>query len=182
MTSPRSLAPAPAPAPSAPVPGPAAPVRPPRRRSRAGAVAWAAVAVLAVAAGALALRMMRAMARPVPRPDVGTVKPTANGRYRVLLAAERAPVPLNRLHRWTVRVEPAAGRAGTPAAPAVVTVDGGMPRHGHGLPTAPRVTGRLPDGRLVIDGVKFSMPGWWELRLRVAGAGGTDSVTFNLVL
>ncbi len=177
MTSPLSLAPAPAP--SAREPGPAAPVRPPRRRSRAGAVAWAAVAVHAVAAGALALRMMRAMARPVPRPDVGTVKPTANGRYRVLLAAERAPVPLNRLHRWTVRVEPAAGGA---AATAAVTVDGGMPQHGHGLPTAPRVTGRLPDGRLVIDGVKFSMPGWWELRLRVAGAGGTDSVTFNLVL
>ena len=123
------------------------------------------------------------MFRPAPPPDVGRVKTTANGTYRVLLAPERVPVPLQQLHRWTVRVDPAesAGAAAL-ATPVTVTVDGGMPQHGHGLPTQPRVTGRLPDGRFVVDGVRFSMPGWWELRLLVAGPAGTDSVTFNLTL
>jgi hypothetical protein len=157
---------------------------PPRARRRTGR--WVALG-LVLALVAAALPMAVRMLRPAPPPDVGTVKATANGRYRVLLAPERGPVPLQRLHRWTVRVDPVGGAPGTspngaPGAPPTVTVDGGMPHHGHGLPTRPRVTGRLPDGRLVIDGVRFSMPGWWELRLRVAGGAGTDSVTFNLAL
>ena len=141
-------------------------------------LAWALACVSLLVVAAHAVRMGVAMARPVPPTDVGTVKPTVHGRYAVRLAADRDPVPLNRVHRWTVRLTPAAGAAGDVA----VTIDGGMPQHGHGLPTAPRVTGRLPDGRLVVDGMKFSMPGWWELHVRVADAAGTDSVTFNLSL
>lgn len=153
----------------------------PSARARRRTGRWVLLGLLVVLIVA-ALPMATRMFRPAPPPDVGTVKPTARGVYRVLLAPERAPVPLQRLHRWTVRVEPAAGTAGAADTAATVTVDGGMPQHGHGLPTQPRVTGRLPDGRLVVDGVRFSMPGWWELRLRVDGPAGTDSVTFNLAL
>jgi hypothetical protein len=131
--------------------------------------------VAVLAAGAMAF----ATARPAPPTDVGTAKPSANARYLVRLAPETSPVPLHALHRWTAHVARADGAG---AGTATVAVDGGMPRHGHGLPTQPRVTGRLPDGRLVIDGVKFSMPGWWELRLRIDGPAGVDSVTFNLTL
>ena len=31
-------------------------------------------------------------------------------------------------------------------------------------------------------GVKFNMPGWWELDLGIEGPKGADDVTFNLVL
>ena len=144
-------------------------------------VAGSLVGVSRLAVGVHAVRMTHGMRLPIPPTDVGTIKTTVNGRYAVRLAAEREPVPLNRVHRWTVRLTPTAATAGA-AGDVAVSVDGGMPQHGHGLPTAPRVTGRLPDGRLIVDGMKFSMPGWWELRVRVAGATGTDSVTFNLTL
>ena len=65
---------------------------------------------------------------------------------------------------------------------AVITVDGGMPQHGHGLPTQPRVTKALGNGAYVIEGVRFNMGGWWELKLAIAGIEGTDTVTFNLAL
>ncbi len=65
---------------------------------------------------------------------------------------------------------------------AVITIDGGMPQHGHGLPTRPRVTKALGDGAYVIEGVRFNMGGWWELKLAIAGKEGTDTVTFNLAL
>ena len=175
----------PLPALSPPTSGPHEPLthgdapRAPRRpwRIAAGTILGAAL----LAAGVHGARMTRAMARPVPPTDVGTIKTTVNGRYAVRLVAEREPVPLNRVHRWTVRLTPTAAAAGA-VGDVTVSIDGGMPQHGHGLPTAPRVTGRLPDGRLIVDGMKFSMPGWWELRVRVAGATGTDSVTFNLTL
>lgn len=65
---------------------------------------------------------------------------------------------------------------------ASITVDGGMPQHGHGLPTQPRVTKSLGDGVYVIEGIRFNMGGWWEFRLAIAGNAGTDTVTFNLSL
>jgi hypothetical protein len=65
---------------------------------------------------------------------------------------------------------------------AVITVDGGMPQHGHGLPTQPRVTKALGNGEYVIEGVRFNMGGWWEFKLSIAGKEGTDTVTFHLAL
>ena len=65
---------------------------------------------------------------------------------------------------------------------AQISIDGGMPQHGHGLPTRPRVTRTLGDGIYEIGGVRFNMGGWWELKLAIAGAQGTDTVTFNLDL
>ncbi|HEX2206487.1 MAG TPA: FixH family protein [Longimicrobium sp.] len=72
--------------------------------------------------------------------------------------------------------------AGTPVEGAAIVVDGGMPQHGHGLPTTPRVTRPLGGGAYQVEGVKFNMGGWWELRFRITSAAGTDSVTFNLDL
>jgi hypothetical protein len=57
-----------------------------------------------------------------------------------------------------------------------------MPQHGHGLPTQPRVTEELGDGRYRLDGMKFSMTGWWEMKVKIDAAPGKDQVTFNTVL
>ena len=65
---------------------------------------------------------------------------------------------------------------------AVIAVDGGMPQHGHGLPTQPRVTKALGDGVYEIEGVRFSMGGWWEFKLAIQSSAGADNVTFNLSL
>ncbi len=62
-----------------------------------------------------------------------------------------------------------------------ITVDGGMPQHGHGLPTKPRVTRELGGGRYRVEGLKFNMGGWWKLKFAFAGSA-PDSVVFNLSL
>jgi hypothetical protein len=57
-----------------------------------------------------------------------------------------------------------------------------MPEHGHGLPTQPRVRRALGDGVYEIEGLRFNMGGWWELKLAIESPAGADSVTFNLSL
>jgi hypothetical protein len=71
---------------------------------------------------------------------------------------------------------------GAPVDGAILTVDGGMPEHNHGLPTRPRVTANAGDGVYVIEGVRFNMGGWWEFHLQIDGPAGVDVVTFHLDL
>lgn len=65
---------------------------------------------------------------------------------------------------------------------ASILVDGGMPQHGHGLPTQPKVTRNLGGGLYEIEGVRFNMGGWWEFKLAINGVAGADTVTFNFDL
>jgi hypothetical protein len=83
------------------------------------------------------------------------------------------------MHSWTLHVESEAGGA---LDGADVRVRGGMPEHGHGLPTAPQVTAALGGGDYVVEGMKFNMAGWWTLTFDITVNGETDSVTFNLIL
>jgi hypothetical protein len=57
-----------------------------------------------------------------------------------------------------------------------------MPQHGHGLPTSPQATEYLGDGRYLIEGVRFNMGGWWELKFSISAGQGDDSAVFNVVL
>jgi hypothetical protein len=63
-----------------------------------------------------------------------------------------------------------------------VTIDGGMPLHGHGLPTQPKIVRDLGYGRFEVHGVKFSMSGWWAVNIRVDTPAGTDEAIFNFAL
>jgi hypothetical protein len=105
-------------------------------------------------------------------------RPSAGGRYVATLEPAK---PLRPRQMQTVRitVRDAEGRA---IDEAQISIDGGMPQHGHGLPTRPRVTGNLGDGMYEIEGVRFNMGGWWEFKLAIAGSRGADTVTFNLDL
>src|SRR5918911_1097661 len=76
----------------------------------------------------------------------------------------------------------AALAAGAPVDSAAIAVDGGMPQHGHGLPTKPRVTRALGNGDHLVEGMKFNMGGWWVVKFRVDAAAGNDSLVFNLQL
>lgn len=67
-----------------------------------------------------------------------------------------------------------------PVDGATITVDGAMPEHHHGMPTQPRITAAYGAGRYQVDGIRFSMPGWWTLTFVVDAPAGRDSVTFNL--
>jgi hypothetical protein len=59
-------------------------------------------------------------------------------------------------------------------------VDGGMPQHGHGLPTNPEVTEYLGNGDYLVEGMRFQMTGFWEVRFVINSGENSDSITFNL--
>ncbi|MFN3305346.1 MAG: FixH family protein [Roseateles sp.] len=111
--------------------------------------------------------------------DLALTRTSAEGRYVVTLMPPPRPAAINQLHGWQLRLTTAAG---APVAQARIRVDGGMPQHGHGLPTRPQVTRELADGVYVIKGMKFSMTGWWEIKLALDGPAGADRVTFNTVV
>lgn len=137
--------------------------------------ALAAIAVIVVAA----VVAMRMMAPPPADLDVSRTRATTNGLYRVSIAPEAEPVEQGALHSWVATVESAGG---APVEDAAIAVDGGMPQHGHGLPTAPQAGAHQGEGRYRIEGVRFNMGGWWELRLTISSGIGQDDVTFNIVL
>jgi hypothetical protein len=104
---------------------------------------------------------------------------TDNGLYRISFTSALDPIAINQLHSWTLHVETADGR---PVEDAQISVDGGMPAHGHGLPTQPQVTQNLGNGDYLLEGVRFQMPGAWVMRFDVAADGQSDGVTFELAL
>ncbi len=83
------------------------------------------------------------------------------------------------MHSWMVKLKDPAG---SPVTGATLAVDGGMPQHGHGLPTKPRVTREIESGTYLVEGMKFSMPGWWDIKFDIQSAQGHDKVTFNTVV
>ncbi|MGV6857752.1 MAG: hypothetical protein ACWA5X_02150 [bacterium] len=53
----------------------------------------------------------------------------------------------------------------------VVGIDGGMPVHGHGLPTAPEVSPKGVAGHYRISGLRYSMPGEWVVACTITAEG-----------
>ena len=134
-------------------------------------------AFIAIAAGLVTGCMMFA---GTPKGlDYSRTRSSEGGRYRATIRPQGDSIPQGRLQRWTLHLETATG---APVDSAVVAVDGGMPQHGHGLPTKPRVTRALGNGDHVVEGMKFNMGGWWVVKFRVDAAPGTDSVVFNVKL
>lgn len=116
--------------------------------------------------------------RPPAREFGQGPRASAAGRYTAVLESQE-PLRPRRMQTVEVVIRDAAG---APVDDATIEIDGGMPQHGHGLPTRPRVTAHLGDGRYKIEGVRFNMGGWWELKLAIADGSAADTVTFNLAL
>ena len=111
--------------------------------------------------------------------DLSMDKKSAAGVYRVALVPPAQAPAINQMHSWKVKLATADG---APVHGARFVVDGGMPQHGHGLPTQPRVTREVEDGTYALEGMKFSMTGWWEVKLDIQAPQGVDKVTFNTVV
>jgi hypothetical protein len=132
-------------------------------------------AAAAVAAALLTGCML--FSRPPEDLDYSRTRTSADGLYRATIRPRGDSIPQGRLHSWTLHLETASG---APVDTATVAVDGGMPQHGHGLPTRPRVTRQLGQGNHLVEGMKFNMGGWWVVKFRVKSAAGSDSLAFNL--
>lgn len=144
--------------------------------SRRLLIVLVAVAIVAIAGWQLAMRMF--MAAPGDL-DLSLSKKSENGLYAVSLAPEQAPIREGPLESFILTVRMADGQ---PVEVSRIEIAGGMPRHGHGLPTEPRVTAALGDGRYRIEGFKFTMAGWWQIRFTIEAPPGRDEADFNIVL
>ena len=118
-----------------------------------------------------------AAARRPPTSTCRSIGPRRPASIVVTLRA--AAAPRRRSTRCTAGRSSSRAPDGAPVHDARFAVDGGMPQHGHGLPTQPRVTRELADGTYLLEGMKFSMTGWWEVKLAIQGPHGADKVTFN---
>jgi hypothetical protein len=133
---------------------------------------------------ALSLSLVSALAlggcmTPPPQLDLALSHPTEQGKYVVTLQPPAVAPAINQIHSWQVKV---ASPGGAPVGDARIAVDGGMPQHGHGLPTRPLIKTQLADGTYLLEGMKFSMTGWWEIKLALQTPQGPDKVTFNVVV
>ena len=111
--------------------------------------------------------------------DISRSKNTASGLFVASFQPERGVVRQGELQSWLLTLKTVKG---APVEGAAITVSGGMPQHSHGLPTSPQATDYLGDGRYRIDGLKFTMSGWWQSRFAISAAAGSDTVVFNVVL
>jgi hypothetical protein len=128
---------------------------------------------------ALALLTLGGCMTPPPDLDLSLQHPSAQGKFIVAVQPPAANPAINQIHSWQVKV---TSPDGTPVSHARISIDGGMPQHGHGLPTRPQVTRELTAGTYLMEGMKFSMTGWWEIKLAIQTADTTDKVTFNKVV
>jgi hypothetical protein len=140
-----------------------------------------------LAAGGLLLvagcgSMMGMMHTDVARPPASEFgfgpRASGGGLYRATLEPG-GQVRVGRMQTMRLQVRDAAGQ---PLDRASIAIDGGMPQHGHGLPTRPRVTTNHGNGVYEVEGMRFNMGGWWVVKFRIDSAAGADSVVFNLDL
>ena len=102
-----------------------------------------------------------------------------SGLFRVSFRSELDPIVINRIHSWVLRVE---DEQGAPVSGARITVEGGMPSHDHGLPTAPQVTQELTAGEYVLEGMRFHMRGQWKIEITINANDKQDVVVIPLEL
>lgn len=151
-------------------------------KTKTQALRVVALVVAAASLTACSHAMMMLHGTGARRPDAAEFgigpRTSAAGRY-VATLEPASPLRTRQLLTLRLLVHDSEGEAITDAQ---IAIDGGMPQHGHGLPTRPRVTENLGDGAYRVDGVRFNMGGWWELKVTISSARGGDTVTFNLNL
>ena len=106
---------------------------------------------------------------------IGHAQPSQE-KFIVTYKSQVEPMPLNRIHSWRMRVETTDGM---PVTGADIRVDGGMPAHGHGLPTQP-VVREIGEGNYLVEGLKFSMTGYWEMWFEIKAGGISEKKKFAL--
>lgn len=102
-----------------------------------------------------------------------------DGHFQVTARPVPEKPPLREHHDWIVEVK---DDDDNPVDLAGLTVSGGMPGHGHGLPSQPKLDEYLGDGRYRISGVLFNMHGEWTLSFHLAGQNLEDVADLKLTL
>ncbi len=102
---------------------------------------------------------------------------TANG-YRLHIHSQLQPLGINQIHSWLLELSNSAGAV----SDASISVEGGMPEHNHGLPTQPQVTEEIEPGVYLIEGIRFHMPGPWQMRFTIQFNGTETEAVLDFQL
>ncbi len=111
--------------------------------------------------------------------DLSETRMSDKGGFKVSYKSDIEPLPVNIIHGWTLTILTSDGK---PVKDAVILIDGDMPEHGHGLPAEPEVTHELGDGVYAVEGMKFSMAGWWTIQYSIQTRYKEETATFNLLI
>ena len=120
------------------------------------------------------------MSSPPADLDLSRAKASEKGLYQVAIEPESGTVQPGRAAFLAADAEDR--EPASRSTDATITVDGGMPQHGHGLPTSPAVSADLGAGKYRVEGLKFTMTGWWQLRFAITAPAGSDNAVFNVTL
>lgn len=105
---------------------------------------------------------------------------STNRHFLLTLKTEDGKAPqINTFHNWIVTL---TDYQGAPVYPAYFSLSGGMPAHGHGLPTQPMITRHLGKGNYLIEGVKFNMYGEWQLKFHITANKTEDKVIADFAI
>jgi hypothetical protein len=97
----------------------------------------------------------------------------------IQIFSQLSPLQINKIHGWQIVVRAADGE---PVSGAEISVSGGMPEHDHGIPTQPRITRQLEPGVYLLKGVRFHMPGKWQLVVEIEQPGQTGRAVIEFEL
>ncbi|HEV2515688.1 MAG TPA: FixH family protein [Devosia sp.] len=137
--------------------------------------AWAIpIGLLLAAAAAKGIMMLL----PVPANlDLSTTRVSERGTFTATVVT--GPVVVGEPMSWAFKLKASDGSV---IDPSTLSLDGGMPQHGHGLPRAPSQASATNNGTFVFSGIEFSMRGWWVINIHRTTASGADQAVFNFQL
>lgn len=98
--------------------------------------------------------------------------------FTIHIHSQLQPIKINQIHSWYLELSDSDGRV----SGAVIEVKGGMPEHDHGLPTQAQVTEEIQTGVYLIEGIRFHMPGLWNMDFTITYAGEISNVTLEFQL
>ena len=107
------------------------------------------------------------------------IQSTDDGQIVLSIDTQTSSIPFNELHKWIVTVKDRSGKAIQAQA---IVIDGNMPRHSHGLPTQPQLSQKLGNGQHLIEGLKFHMPGVWQIRFKCLVDNVWHYINFKLLI
>ena len=114
-------------------------------------------------------------ATPAPNVQMGVL--SEEGLFVGSWISDLDVPPINVVHEWVLHIETPGGEA---IEGAIVSLNGDMPAHGHGMPTQPQVSEDLGGGDYRVEGMSFQMGGYWIIDVTVTAAGQTDMIRFGL--
>lgn len=103
----------------------------------------------------------------------------ADSALEATLSPEAGSVRIGQYQNWLLQL---SGTALDPNGTTLLRITGGMPEHGHGLPTRPQFSATTTPGQYRIEGLRFNMQGNWLIIIDIVHSGQPERLTFELAL